>query len=128
MYWYSSTWEVSNTGLIFGLKKEIPDLIKQHITKFALNLMPEEIDASECAWPIHPGGKGILQGATEALNLTQEQVSASWSVLQKYGNTSSASFLFVLQELLLLKPTNKYAVGLGFGPGLCFEGMLLEIT
>lgn len=120
------TWEVSDNGLIFGIKKEIPDLIQQHIAKFANDLLPDDVNFDECTWPVHPGGKGVLQAVQHGLKLTQAHMQASWNVLKNYGNTSSSSFLFVLNEQLKHK-SKKWAVGLGFGPGLCFEGMLLEI-
>ncbi len=120
------SWEVSDTGLIFGLKKEVPDLIRQHVGNFAKSLLPQNCSAQDCLWPVHPGGKGILQSVEEALALTKEQTQASWEVLKNFGNTSSASFLLVLNELQKQKSDKKWAIGLGFGPGLCFEGIQLE--
>ena len=121
------TWDLSNSGLVFGLKKEVPELIKTHVASFATSFLTNDISIHDCLWPIHPGGKGILQAVEEALTLSKTQTTASWQVLKDYGNISSASYLFVLNQLLQQKPEKKWAVGLGFGPGLCFEGMLLEI-
>jgi predicted naringenin-chalcone synthase len=121
------TWEISDNGLIFGLKKDIPELIKQHVHAFATSLLPENTSLQECLWPIHPGGKGILLAVEQALGLSKEHTATSWSVLNQYGNISSATFLFVLNALRQQKSDKKWAVGLGFGPGLCFEGILLEV-
>lgn len=125
------TWDLTDTGLVLGLKKEVPDLLKEHIGIFTQSLLGES-RVDECDWPLHPGGKGILQAVETALNLDRASTQASWDVLRQYGNISSASYLFVLDELQKQKPKKqkqdkKWAVGLGFGPGLCFEGMLLEV-
>ncbi len=120
------TWEVADSGLIFGLKKEIPELIRLSVATFAKKLLPDAALPTDCAWPIHPGGKGILEAVEDALQLPRRLTDHSWRVLEKYGNVSSASFLFVLHEMLQERH-NKWAIGLGFGPGLSFEGMLLEV-
>ncbi len=120
------TWEIGDTGLLFGIKKEVPDLIKKHAAEFARKLLPENAEIEDCLWPVHPGGKGILQAVEASLNLASDATKSSWEVLRKYGNVSSASFLFVLHEMAQNK-TKKWAIGLGFGPGLSFEGVLLEL-
>ena len=51
----------------------------------------------------------------------------SWSVLQNYGNMSSASVLFVIEDVL--KQENNILgdnlLALGFGPGITMEEILL---
>jgi len=89
-------------------------------------LSDKSIELSDCAWPIHPGGKAIIEGVASALNLNKEALKDTMSVLANYGNMSSATFLFVLHQSIQ-RPSNKlWSVGLGFGPGLSFEGVLLE--
>lgn len=119
------TWDLVDTGLVLGLKKEVPDLLKEHIGSFVDQLLPKGYDVNDYAWPIHPGGKGILQAVEDALGLTRQSTETSWAVLNQYGNVSSASFLFVLERL---RTEKQWAVGLGFGPGLSFEGLLLEVN
>jgi predicted naringenin-chalcone synthase len=114
------SWDLSDNGFLFGLKKEVPDLIAQNVFAFVDTL---KINPQECVWPVHPGGKSIIQAVEKGLGLTSSQTNASWDVLRQYGNTSSCSFLIVLQHL---KAHEQWAVGLGFGPGLTFEGLLLE--
>ena len=112
------SWDLSDQGLVFGLKKEVPEQIQQHISAFTKRLCDTDADLA-----IHPGGKGILQAVEEALN---QKSSVSWDILKRYGNTSSTAFLFVLEELAKQKSDNAKVVGLGFGPGLMFEGICLE--
>lgn len=120
------TWKVCDTGFVLGLKAEVPLLIQQHAASFVDMLLPEGVTAADCLWPIHPGGKNILQAVEAALNLDKSQTQCSWDVLEQYGNVSSPTFLFVLDRLRKQTVSHKWSVGLGFGPGLSFEGVLLE--
>jgi len=117
------TWEVSDTGFILGLKEEVVNCIHENIAQFRKALLHENID---CHWAIHPGGKSILKACQTALKLTKEETQSSWHVLEEYGNMSSATFLFVLDHLYRNSPKKEWAIGFGFGPGLTFEGILLQ--
>ncbi len=120
------TWEVANTGLIMQLSPQVPILIKTHIQKIIEPLLGKHASIAECDWPIHPGGKSILEAIEKKLQLDKNQTSASWETLFNHGNMSSATFLFVLDRLARQKAKRKWAVGLGFGPGLSIEGVLLR--
>ena len=72
-----------------------------------------------------PGGKAILAAIQKALDLQAQDLASSYQVLQEYGNMSSPTFLFVLDELLK-KSRKPKAVGVAFGPGLSLEGILLR--
>ena len=48
-------------------------------------------------WLLHPGGRGILEGAQRGLGLSDEQVAPSAAVLSEYGNVGTASSFFVLR-------------------------------
>jgi alkylresorcinol/alkylpyrone synthase len=54
----------------------------------------------------------------------------SWDVLRDYGNLSSASVLFVLQEWMAKAEMSAGDYGLlaAFGPGFSAEMMLLQWT
>ncbi len=51
-------------------------------------------------WMIHPGGHTVLNEVGRALNLSDDQLKGSRAVLKKHGNMSSASVLFVLEEII----------------------------
>ena len=48
-------------------------------------------------WLLHPGGRGILEGAQRGLGLSDQQVAPSAAVLSEYGNVGTASSFFVLR-------------------------------
>jgi len=122
------TWEASDHGFLMTLSSKVPVLLGRHIHPFITSLLGSDASPSDCDWAIHPGGKSILQAIEKAINLNKDQTQASWNTLANYGNMSSATFLFVLDELQRQQNTRKWAVGIGFGPGLSMEGILLSKT
>lgn len=120
------SWEACDTGYAMRLSNEVPALMCAHIHPFASTLLKGKCAIQECDWAIHPGGKAILQGIEKEMNLEKEQTIASWSTLANYGNMSSATFLFVLDALKNLNSSKKWSLGIGFGPGLSIEGILLR--
>lgn len=116
-------WEVGNHGFDLYLSPDIPKLIGRWV--------PEEIErilnggAKPDLWAIHPGGRGIVDALQDALGLTDEQTRPSRAILRHYGNVSSATILFVLNEMKRelsasgSGPVN--GISLAFGPGLTVE-------
>lgn len=88
-------------------------------------LSPADIDH----WIVHPGGDTVLQSFERTLKLPPGALEASWTVLHDYGNMSSASVLFVLQEMLKSKP-QPGSLGLmcSFGAGFSAHAALLEFS
>lgn len=120
------SWEASEHGFLMHLCHKVPVFIKRHMEKFAESLLINGIQSKQCDWAIHPGGKSIVQAVEKSLQLQPEQTQSSWKVLSNYGNMSSATFLFVLEELLKQKTQHPWTAGVGFGPGLSAEGILLK--
>nr|NIR15368.1 type III polyketide synthase [Desulfobacterales bacterium] len=82
----------------------------------------EEIDI----WAIHPGGRSILERAEEALGLTKEDLDASYRVMQEYGNMSSTTIMFVLDDILKDSKKKGKVFSAAFGPGITVEVGLME--
>src|SRR6185503_19793420 len=76
-------------------------------------------------WAIHPGGRALLDAVRTAFGLTPEQIAPARRVLARYGNMSSASIMFVFEELLRNTPQNESRPGaaIAFGPGLTLKAM-----
>ena len=119
-------WEVGNHGFNMKLSHTVPVLLGRHITPFVQSLVNSDFSYENCDWAIHPGGKSIIQAIEKALKLQEGLTKASWDTLANYGNMSSATFLFVLHRILEQKSSKKWTLGLGFGPGLSVEGILLK--
>jgi predicted naringenin-chalcone synthase len=119
-------WEVGDNGFVMKLSHTVPVLLGRQISAFVESLVDENFSYTDCDWAVHPGGKSIIQSIEKALKLDKGLTQASWDTLANYGNMSSASFLFVLNRLLELKSRQKWTVGIGFGPGLSVEGIVLS--
>ena len=75
------------------------------------------------SWAVHPGGPRILTAVEEALGLRPDALAASYAVLGRYGNMSSPTLLFILDEMMR-GGAERPCVALGFGPGLTVEAAL----
>jgi len=99
--------------------KEIEKIIKQTCRK--LNFPYDSINK----WAVHPGGKKILDLVKNSLLLDYDDLVHSYETLNKYGNMSSPTILFVLKSMLDSNlPMNESIFTIGFGPGLSFETAL----
>ena len=119
-------WEVGDYGFNMNLSQTVPVLLGRHIAPFVKSLVSSDFSYENCDWAIHPGGKSIIQAVEKALKLQEGLTQASWDTLAHYGNMSSATFLFVLDRLLEQRSSKKWTIGIGFGPGLSVEGILLS--
>ncbi|KAF3401899.1 Polyketide synthase 5 [Penicillium rolfsii] len=76
-------------------------------------------------WALHPGGRAIIDGVAEVLQLSETQLQASREIYRTRGNSSSASVLIVLDRLR--SQTKKaHVVAASFGPGLAVEMAFLR--
>jgi len=125
-------WTVGDLGFEMRLSAYVPDVIRDGIAKLT-NLLLQKISSqlSDISYyAIHPGGKKILEVIEAELGLTKEQNKASYEVLKNFGNMSSPTVLFVLNELsrgLNGIDDGKKILSFAFGPGLTLESMVLEI-
>ncbi|MFZ4797270.1 MAG: type III polyketide synthase [Bacteroidia bacterium] len=120
-------WHISDTGFLMTLSAYIPQLIESGIGSLLEGILKEaKLEKTAIQnWAIHPGGRKIVETIQKELNLTNQNVEASFNVLKNYGNMSSATVLFVLQQMQNEKRKgNVFACG--FGPGLTLETLIGE--
>ena len=79
-------------------------------------------------WIVHPGGEKVLDAFEQALDLPADELAPSRSVLYNYGNMSSATVLFVLEEVLRSRSPQPGDLALmcSFGAGFGVYAVLLE--
>jgi predicted naringenin-chalcone synthase len=111
------------------LTPQVPALAAQHAGKlFTDTLTRANVDRSQVAgWVLHPGGRDVLVALRDTLGLTDRDIRWSEAVLREYGNVSSSSVYFVLQNAL----NDSVPPGLwwmsSFGAGFSCHGALLEV-
>lgn len=127
------TWTVGDFGFEMRLSAYVPDLIKRGIGRLTETLLQNvgQPVSSIPYFAIHPGGKKILEAIEAALNLTRANTEPSYRVLNNFGNMSSPTVIFVLQQImdsLTRADEGRNILSFAFGPGLTLESMLLKIT
>ncbi len=127
------TWAIGDTGFKMGLSSRVPDVVGENLPAYVDDLLGAHgLDREDPDfWAIHPGGRRIVEGAREALDLDESDVADSLAVLRRYGNMSSPTILFVLQRILERRAQGDGAppdrgIAMAFGPGLTIEGALFE--
>lgn len=120
------TWDASDLGFDMKLSLRVPKLIAQNIATFIREFLGTTSPYHSYEWAIHPGGKAIIDAVEQTLKISKDLTLSTWNVLKNFGNLSSATFLYVLEDIYQRKIENKKIVGIGFGPGVAIEGLLLE--
>jgi alpha-pyrone synthase len=114
------TWRIGDMGFDMFLSTQIPAQIAKGMREHASAVTDgQPIDL----WAVHPGGRAVLDAVEDGLALTPEALHASRCILSRYGNMSSATVMFVLQQLMQGAKSGQAGCALGFGPGVAAEIM-----
>ncbi len=124
-------WDIGDHGFTLRLSPQIP----QHLAELAPSAVQTLFgDERPDFWAIHPGGRAIVDRLAQIFALGDADVAASREILRQYGNLSSATILFVLEELGRTLQQNAgdgqpaTGVAMAFGPGLVIEMARLTYT
>jgi predicted naringenin-chalcone synthase len=123
-------WTIGDLGFDIALSSYVPKIIGANILSAVKSILAtRDLSLADIGtWAVHPGGKSIVDKVAKSLDLRDDQVSASRSILRHFGNMSSATILFVLREILD-RPGAGVAeeiCAMAFGPGLTVEMGLLQ--
>jgi len=128
------TWRIFHDGFHLSLSPEVPQIIDTSLREYTQTLLKksqykDEIKLKEnCNVLAHPGGKAILYAVQKSLDLTRDELEASWEVMSRYGNMSSVTILFVMEYYRRSRKylDNEWAVSVAFGPGVATESIILR--
>jgi predicted naringenin-chalcone synthase len=118
-------WHVEDSGFAMTLDSRLPARIRQWF-RCTDELSGNGVENEDMLWAIHPGGRLILNSVQDACGLTDGQMEPSREVLRRYGNMSSASIMFILEDILLTEDLASHLQpgrAIAFGPGLTVETM-----
>jgi alkylresorcinol/alkylpyrone synthase len=123
-------WHLTDHGFKMRLSAEVPDVLREHAGHVVAQLLgPSGLARQDIRfWDIHPGGARILDCLQAELGLEDGDLWFSREVLRRYGNMSSPTVLFVLEEIRRHgdpRPGD-YGVLMAFGPGLTMESCLVQ--
>jgi predicted naringenin-chalcone synthase len=122
-------YRTENSKLRNVLSQRVPVVGARHGKRVIDRLLDENgLTYQDVAhWIVHPGGERVLDAFQRTLDLPDEAVEPSRNVLYNYGNMSSASVLFVLEEVLRSRVIQPGDLGVmcSFGAGFnAFAGLV----
>ncbi|KAK0124167.1 hypothetical protein ONS95_009149 [Cadophora gregata] len=120
---------VDPLGFRTVLTRNVPELATRAIFPMFQSLVPEvqerlgkrDLKASDFDWALHPGGEAIIESAKELLQLSDDQLRATWEIYRTRGNSSSPTVIIVLDKLRAMGLGRDQIVATSFGPGLGIE-------
>ncbi len=116
------TWRITDAGFAMTLSREVPVALRNTIAGF----VREAGAPDDATFIVHPGGPGVLDAVDDALELRGAAgIECSRDILRRFGNMSSGTVLFVLEQALG-RGHAPPALMLAFGPGLTIEGLVLD--
>ncbi len=115
------TWRISDEGFAMTLTRDVPVVLRQRIEGYVAGVAPRRPNC----FIVHPGGPGILDAVDRGLDLQgRSGLDSARTVLRRFGNMSSCTVLFVLDQVL----ADGYQLPglmLAFGPGLSIESVAI---
>ncbi|HZG69467.1 MAG TPA: 3-oxoacyl-[acyl-carrier-protein] synthase III C-terminal domain-containing protein, partial [Herpetosiphonaceae bacterium] len=122
-------WDIVDTGMRVVFGAGIPRVVTVHYHELASEFLAAYgLRLADVRHHIyHPGGAKVLRAYEQAGGLAPDALRTSRQVLREYGNMSSATVLFVLEEYLRhgIAP-GEYGLMTVFGPGFSAEMALLR--
>jgi alkylresorcinol/alkylpyrone synthase len=123
-------WDLVETGFKIVLSAQLPRLIRNSLRDEADSFLGEHgLGISDIGrWIVHPGGPKVLDAVEEALGLEPAALSNSRGLLQRTGNLSSASIMFLLEDVIYggERAWPEWWMVLAMGPGFGVEMALIR--
>ncbi len=119
------TWRIRELGFDMQLSGRVPAEIRRTLGEAGSRVTrgdPHSIDL----WAVHPGGRTILDSVEQGLSLPPEALIHSRNILARFGNMSSASVMFVLDQIMRHARSGQQGCAISFGPGVTAETMLFH--
>ena len=120
------TWRIGELGFDMHLSGEVPGEIGRALKESGTEITRGQAAESIDLWAVHPGGRSILDSVEKGLGLGADALASSRDILVRYGNMSSATVMFVLQQIAQRAQMGQKGCAMSFGPGLTAETMLFH--
>lgn len=125
-------WEVAQDGLQVIFDKSIPVLIMRYFRDFYNEFLNEnKLDENKMKhFLYHPGGMKVLKAFSKCLEIEFDKLKYSYQVLKNFGNLSSPTIFFVIEEFLKKQEFNSGEMGTmtAMGPGFSSELLSFKTT
>jgi len=127
------TWRMGDQGFAMHLSGQVPLRIAQTLgderaqagdSRLLRGGPVEDVEL----WAVHPGGRSVLDAVESGLELAPDALAVSRRVLHNYGNMSSATVMFVLQDMLHHGSPGARGMAMAFGPGMVVETFRFQMA
>jgi len=121
--------DLTNKGLKMVLDIEVPETIGEHFPAIIHPFLEKnKLTISDIDYLIfHPGGKKIVHLVEDLFKELGKDIEATKMILRNYGNMSSATVFYVLEEIINKHPKQgDRGLMLSFGPGFTAQRILIE--
>ena len=121
--------KLTNSGLKMVLDIEVPDTIASHFGDIIHPFLKKNnLEIKDIEHMIfHPGGKKIITTVEALFSGLGKNIDDTKEVLKEYGNMSSATVLYVLEQVMDRNPKQgEKGLMLSFGPGFSAQRVLLQ--
>ena len=118
-----------NGQLYNQLSTRLPHLVKKAVAQVVKDVLePRALRVGEIKhWALHTGGEKIINTVKAEIGLSEEQLRSTRAILAEYGNMSSPTVWFVLNDLLEKGiERGDFCVMVAFGAGLSAHAYLLR--
>lgn len=121
-------WDIRNDGFGMVLAPELPALMRAELAPAVTAFLDRhDLGVTDIAgFLFHAGGRKILEAAESALAIGRSLTRHSWNVMRRYGNMSSATVLFILQNALDAGDCGEQLLA-AFGPGFSAYFMVVQL-
>ncbi|MBJ6751664.1 type III polyketide synthase [Geomonas anaerohicana] len=111
------------------LSTDLPKLVGKAAAEVVDDLLAmSAVDKSDIGgWALHTGGEKVINAVRDQVGIPEERLRATRKVLSQYGNMSSPTVWFVLEEMLQQGvDAGQWCVLLAYGAGLSAHACLLR--
>lgn len=123
-------WDVVDTGFKVVLSADVPTIVRRHVPGAVDAFLGDHglSRADVATWVLHPGGPKVIDALEESLGLPPTALAPTREGLASFGNLSSASVLFLLDEYRRKRAPapGSYGLLMAMGPAFCAELVLLR--
>ena len=123
-------WNFTDDGMRLVLSREVPPFVASGVTPVLTRFLDDAdvLLADVTHFVLHPGGAKVMATYRSALGLDESSLQIARSTMRRYGNQSSASVLFMLNDLVASGRPSQGDLGLmmALGPGFSAEMLTLS--
>lgn len=111
------------------LSLRLPDLVKKAAAEVVDDVLAQRgLSVREVKhWALHTGGEKVINAVQDEINIPEERLAPTRLVLQEYGNMSSPTVWFVLDEITRNSAApGDWCVMIAYGAGMSAHACLLR--